>query len=195
MTERAVIAIDPSLRRTGACVYRIAEDGRLTLALAKSDTYKQRDRYANLRDELDSALGSAMWFAVLEKPTPRGGGLPPTAAFHDWQAWLQDFARSAAVELGASYRKPMILTPTASQWRSPLGLATRAPRGFTGTHDERRAYLKQQAVRFAKLVAGKDFDTDTAEAVCMALWALRLVQAGGMAPKSGGGFEPIRYVA
>lgn len=193
MTERAVIALDPALRRTGACVYRIAEDGRLTLALAKSDTYRQRDRYGDLRVLLGAAVCTGRWFAVLEKPTPRGGGLPPTAAFHDWQAWLQDLARKGAAVTGERYRKPMILKPTASQWRSPLGLATRAPRGFSG-HDERRAYLKGQAVRYARILTGGEYDEDTAEAVCMALWALRLVQAGGMAPKKGGGFEPIRYV-
>lgn len=190
----ALIAIDPALRRTGVCVYRIAKDERAELRLARSDTHK-RDRYGDLRALIADALGEARWFAVLERPTPRGGGLPPTAAFHDWRAWLQGSARTRAADAGERYRKPMILTPTASQWRAPIGLATRAPRGFAGTHDERRACLKGQAVRYARIITGGEYDADTAEAVCMALWALRLVQAGGMAPKKGGGFEPIRYVA
>lgn len=199
----ALVAIDPALRRTGAAVYSFDTDpstgrampGTALLLLATSDTRRAVDQFEALSHEIEQTIGvGVQWCAVIEKPTPRGGGTPPTAAYRFWCEEAERWARARAEAAGVRYRRPRILTPMASQWRGPLGIATRAPvRG--GKLEDRRLVLKQQAVAYAQkhLKAGV-LDADAAEAVCLGAWALRCL-ALGVAPSGRGRFKEIHYVA
>lgn len=203
----ALIAIDPSMRRTGVSVWSYETDpatgrampGTTLLLLAASDTRRARDRYETLRREVATVLAGARWWAALERPPPAKAGpaQAPVAALRDWREWLHDLARARAVDAGARFRKPTVAEPLPSVWRAPLGLPTAAPRGFGRTVDERRGWLKQRSIDFcARALKAPGLDDDAADAACLGAWALRCA-ALGVYPVGTGArrrMEPIRYV-
>ncbi len=205
MTACALIAIDPSMRRTGVSVWSYATDhatgraipGTALLLLATSDTRRARDRYETLRHEVATVLAGARWWAALERPPPAKAGPAhaPVAALRDWREWLHDLARTRAEVAGARYRRPTVVAPLPAAWRAPLGLPTAAPRGYGRTVDERRAWLKQRSIDYcARVLGAPNLDDDAADATCLGAWALRIAQLGKYL-KTNGAWAPVHYVA
>lgn len=188
------VGIDPA-QSTGLAVWRLvgglASSACINIARAG---YTE----AGAIDALDAHLGPHAWVAAVEKPTQdgagrRGGrrvGRAPDHAATFWVRVLDLVARRRATRAGAPYRKPQILRPTATQWRSALGIRTR---GTAGTYDLRRAELKHAAMAY--LAAAERLtirQPDEAEAACIALWLSRMARAGTLV--RGHQPQPLRPV-
>lgn len=217
-TLATIIAIDPSLTRTGWAVLEAPQDttgDRLRLVggdrriLAYGSGAARRE--GSLRHvwlELASHVPiDRPWVACVEMypPPRRGEGSAPIVARAEAVAWVESFARERAKALGQAYRRPLILAPKPGTWRPPLGLATHAPHLATRSKTERSAWVKAQAVALAKLelrdrYVGPDveLDHDAAEAVCLGTWVARCVGGVGAVVVAHGRtakVEPLRLVA
>lgn len=194
----AIIAVDPALRRTGIAILEAQSrevDGRLCLDPSTRRIVALLSGGARADGALSWLFSEAAgfvtlgipWLAAVERPPPanRGQGRAPTVAEHDAIRWLDGLARERAAALGRRYVRPTILRPRPQEWRGPQGLATSAPLGVGRTKDERSAWLKAQSVRLAELELRErrldlfELDSDSAEALCIALWAVRQVGPAG----------------
>lgn len=194
MVTHAVIAIDPSLRRSGIALWLSDVDGAWRCAYSDARPYRRGVGFGAMVHEVVQAVaangdGLDGWIGVIERPPPakRGVRQAPTVADHMWIELLEHLARKRCEAAGEHFRHPMILRPEPSVWRAPLGLATRPPRGMHGLAG--RAWLKEQAKRMCALEA-KARDSavlmeacqqdDQAEAALIGLWAIKCVVTPGV---------------
>lgn len=216
MRRYTVLAVDPSLTRTGIAVYDAPGqvlDGRVVLVPG------QRRLLAALSGG-ERADGGLRWLwleaaghlpldqpviSAVERPPPvkRGIGMAPTAAEREALRWIDDLARERARVLGVRYRKATPLRPQPQQWRAPIGLATHAPAGLSERKQDRSDWLKAQAVLLATLEVTRcavpgapiTIDTDSAEAICLGSWAITSVGTLGTWFRAGAKPQPLRAAA
>jgi hypothetical protein len=209
-----IVAVDPSLARTGIAVLEcpaVEQADRLVLAggsrriVALLSGGERADGGLSwLFVEATTYLTLGIpWIGVVERPPPtnKGQGRAPTVAERDALRWLDQLARERARALGRRFLTPTILRPRPGEWRAPLGLATRAPRGSSAVKRERADWLKAQAMRLAETELrerGADaaaLNTDSAEALCLGLWAIRCVGVSGTWCRAGAKPVALRATA
>lgn len=201
MTGRvSILAIDPSLTRTGIAIadapsqmladrlFLLPGERRLLAAISGGEKADGGLRHLWLEAASLLPLGQP-WIAVVERPPPfrSGIGNAPLAAEREALRWVDDLSRERSRALRQRHRKLEPLRPRPGEWRSPLGLATSAPRGWSEKKQDRADYIKEQAVRLAGIEADEraaagapiTIDTDSAEAVCLAIWVIRSVGITG----------------
>ncbi len=215
-TWATIIAIDPSLTRTGWAVLaapidptadrlRLIGGSRRVLAYGSGAARAEGSLRHVWLDLASHVPIDRPWVACVEMfpPMRRGEGSAPIVARAEAITWVESFARERAKALRQAYRRPLILAPTPDRWRAPLGLATKAPHLARRPKAERSAFLKAQAVRLAELELRDRYtgpatalDHDAAEAVCLGCWALREPGSlGAYVRRKGAAPEPLRLVA
>lgn len=211
-----VLSVDPSETRTGVAGGPVDAEivfGRLQMLPAT----RKIERLGSFRPRADGGFRDAMlevaswvpaglpWVPVIERPPPARFGAKASSihAFKLWCAWVDAFARERVAAAGERYRRSdrSLLDPGPGDWRAPLGLPTRAPKGMLAP-SARASWLKSHAVDYAIREAarfgppglldglGAD-DHDAAEALCIWTWAIRCVGSIGAWLRLPKGVRPI----
>jgi hypothetical protein len=178
---RVVIGIDPSAESSGVAAWGVGPDVLSCASIRAERVRLNRAGWteANSIELVDAMIADREWIACVERSFGLRGqhagrvtGSAPTFAEQHWLRVIDLLARSRAARAGLRYRKPLILRPRPQVWRGPLGLAVK---GVGRSEDERRAWVKAQAVRRLQLMHGLHYDNhDVAEAVSIAEYGARI---------------------